>query len=130
MDVENPPSEKSEKSEVRSRATARFLVHVESWQRHPTASARRWVFVTFLPPRHYTHSPPESSLALHSSHRSRLGACGNLVTTASRPVAAVGVRHKISDGALHFPYFRASVPTNKIGVFEWNYNSTSGLECT
>ncbi|GFY37119.1 hypothetical protein TNIN_8831, partial [Trichonephila inaurata madagascariensis] len=75
-----------------------------------------------------SYATREQSLALNSSHRSRLGACGNLATTACRPVAAVGVRHKISNGALHFQYFRASVPTNKIGVFEWNYDSTSGFE--
>ncbi|GFY49123.1 hypothetical protein TNIN_103791 [Trichonephila inaurata madagascariensis] len=130
MDVENAPSEKREKSEVRSRATTRVLVHAESWQRHPAAAARRWVFVTFFPSRHYLScsvTSREVILALHSSHRSRLGACGNLATTACRPVVAVGVRHEISNEALHFPYFRASVQTNKIGVFEWNYDSTSGL---
>ncbi|GFY40329.1 hypothetical protein TNIN_53821 [Trichonephila inaurata madagascariensis] len=72
----------------------------------------------------------EQSLALHSSHRSRLGACGNLATTASRPVAAVGTCHRNFRRSTTFPYFRASVPTNKIGVFEWNYDSTSGLEWT
>ncbi|GFY77190.1 hypothetical protein TNIN_235241 [Trichonephila inaurata madagascariensis] len=45
-------------------ATARVLVHAESWQQHPAAAARRWVFVTFLPPRHYVHSPPESKVSL------------------------------------------------------------------
>ncbi|GFS60174.1 hypothetical protein TNIN_227381 [Trichonephila inaurata madagascariensis] len=64
MDVENAPSEKRENSEVRSRVSTRVLAHAESWQRHPAAAARRWVFVTFLPPRHYAHSPPEGKVSL------------------------------------------------------------------
>ncbi|GFY42963.1 hypothetical protein TNIN_176371 [Trichonephila inaurata madagascariensis] len=105
MDVEKVPSEKRENSELHSSATTRVLVHAESWQRHPAAAARRWVFVTFFPSRHYlrcTVASTELILALHSSHRSRLGACGNLATTGCRPVVAVDVCHEISNGALHF----------------------------
>ncbi|GFY62681.1 hypothetical protein TNIN_436141, partial [Trichonephila inaurata madagascariensis] len=38
VDVENAPSEKSAKSEVRSRANGRVLVPVENWHRHPAAA--------------------------------------------------------------------------------------------
>ncbi|GFY57497.1 hypothetical protein TNIN_353621 [Trichonephila inaurata madagascariensis] len=57
---------KLEKSEVHSRATGRVLADAESWQRHPAAAARRWVFVTVFPSRHYT------------AVRSRLGARGTM----------------------------------------------------
>ncbi|GFV12693.1 uncharacterized protein TNCV_3307671 [Trichonephila clavipes] len=48
--------------------------------------ARRWVFVTFFPSRHY------------SAVRSRLGARGTMTTTSYRVRAAVGVRHLFRRG--------------------------------
>ncbi|GFX68706.1 uncharacterized protein TNCV_4695221 [Trichonephila clavipes] len=52
-------------------------------------SARRWVFVTFFPSRHY------------SAVRSRLGARGTMTTTQYRVRSAVvGVRHLFSVEAL------------------------------
>ncbi|GFU89573.1 hypothetical protein TNCV_1065011 [Trichonephila clavipes] len=56
------------------------LLHVESWQRHPTVEERRRVFVPFFRRRHY------------SAVRSRLGARGTMTTTCYRVRAAVGVR--------------------------------------
>ncbi|GFY72647.1 hypothetical protein TNIN_141891 [Trichonephila inaurata madagascariensis] len=132
MDVENAPSKKRENSEVRSRATARVLVHAESWQRHPAAAARRWVFVTFLPPRHYAHSPPESKVSLCTPATGRVSGHVEIwQRQPPRPVSGVvGVfATKFPDGALHFsPYFRKCSGRIKIGVFEWNYDSTSGLK--
>ncbi|GFY40182.1 hypothetical protein TNIN_11 [Trichonephila inaurata madagascariensis] len=46
--------------------SGRVLVDAESWQRHSAAAARRWVFVTVFPSRHYT------------AVRSRLGARGTM----------------------------------------------------
>ncbi|GFY03167.1 uncharacterized protein TNCV_4587681 [Trichonephila clavipes] len=52
--------------------------------------ARRWVFVTFFPSRHY------------SAVRSRLGARGTMITTSYRSRAAVGVRHYPCPVASHY----------------------------
>ncbi|GFT81209.1 hypothetical protein TNCV_1998801, partial [Trichonephila clavipes] len=49
--------------------------------RHPTAPARRWVFVTFFPSKHY------------SDVRSRLSARGTMTTTYYRTRSAACIRH-------------------------------------
>ncbi|GFY48983.1 hypothetical protein TNIN_113961 [Trichonephila inaurata madagascariensis] len=104
MDVENAPSEK-EKNPRCVLEPPLVSWCTRSWQRHPAAAARRWCSLTFFPSRHYLScsvTSREVILALHSSHRSRLGACGNLATTACRPVVAVGVRHEIFNEAITF----------------------------
>ncbi|PRD19761.1 UNVERIFIED_CONTAM: hypothetical protein NCL1_56435 [Trichonephila clavipes] len=70
--------------------SGRVLVHVEQWQRHPTAVARPWVFDTFFPSRPY------------SALRSRLFTRGTMTTTSYRSRSAVGVRHIFSTEALLF----------------------------
>ncbi|GFU81302.1 uncharacterized protein TNCV_2439741 [Trichonephila clavipes] len=61
--------------------SGRVLLHAERCQRHATAYARRWVFVTFFPSRPY------------SAVRSRLLTRGTTTTTSYRSRSAVGVRH-------------------------------------
>ncbi|GFV14805.1 hypothetical protein TNCV_2712421 [Trichonephila clavipes] len=90
--------EGTEKSLLHSRA--RLFGARGTMKRHTTAAARRWVFVTLFPSRHY------------SAVWSRLGARGTMTTTSYRSRSAVSVRH-------FFPSRHYSPVRSRLGA-TWN----------
>ncbi|GFY76804.1 hypothetical protein TNIN_126391 [Trichonephila inaurata madagascariensis] len=125
MDVENAPSEKTPKcvleSPLVSWCTRKAGNDILPRPRGGGCSSPFYRRGTTL----IRHQRAKSRSALQPSSRS-----GHVEIWQRhiRPVAAVGVRHKFPTE--HYFCIRASVPTNKIGVFEWNYDSTSGFEWT
>ncbi|GFY56731.1 hypothetical protein TNIN_47271 [Trichonephila inaurata madagascariensis] len=97
MDVENAPSEKRNFAKCTfSRATARVLRDAEKLATTSCCGRERWCgclpspFSVEAPRTAGALSPIESLISLCTPATGRVSrACGNLATTASRPVAAV-----------------------------------------